>query len=330
MSFKTKNFLITGGAGYIGSHVANLLLDKGHKVTIIDNLITGNKKLVPKRAKLYVNDIADKKEVSKILMEQKFDIIMHFAGLISVEESLKKPKKYMTFNYEKAKKFIKICLNYNLNKIIFSSSASVYGNINKIASEKNELKPINPYAKSKKKFENFLISLSKNKKIKFVILRYFNVAGADANKRCGSTNSSSKNLIKLVCEAALNRKKKIILNGDNYKTPDGSPIRDFIHVTDLAEMHYISSKFIFDNKKSQIFNCGYGKGTSVKKVISSMEKIIKRKIPIVIGPRRKNDIVFSVSNVSKFNKFFKWKPKNNSITKILINALAWEKFLKKF
>ncbi|MDA9662912.1 UDP-glucose 4-epimerase GalE, partial [Candidatus Pelagibacter sp.] len=256
-----KNILLTGGAGYIGSHVAHLLIDKGYDVTVIDSLITGNKHLVPSKAKLEICDIAEVDKISKIIEDNKFDLVMHFAGLIAVDESISYPEKYNNYNYEKAKIFLDTCLNNQLNKIIFSSTASVYGNTTKDnVSENDKLNPLNPYAQSKLKFENYIVDKSKNNSLKYIILRYFNVAGAEDKLRTGLIAKSSTNLIKTICEVATKKKDTLIINGNDYDTLDGTPIRDFIHVSDLAEMHYLSAKYLLKGEKSEIFNCGYGKG----------------------------------------------------------------------
>ena len=276
-----KNILLTGGAGYIGSHVCNMLIDRGYSVTVIDSLITGNKFLIPKKAKFFLCDIDDKKRVEKILRDQKFDLVMHFAGLIRVDESVKKPKKYIEYNYYKSKKFFETCFKNGLSKVIFSSTAAVYGNIkNKKAKENDKLSPLNPYALSKMKLEEYLIKSSKNQKIKYIILRYFNVAGADHKLRSGLISKHATHLVKVICEVVTNKRKFLVINGNNYKTRDGTPERDYIHVTDLAEAHIISAKHIMKNSKSQIFNCGYSKGFSVKDVINEMEKIIKKKFQL--------------------------------------------------
>ena len=324
-----KNILVTGGAGYIGSHVCYKLLDDGFNVTIIDNLITGNRELVPNKAKLFVCDISDEKEINKILKENKFDLVMHFAGLIRVDESVKEPKKYDKFNFEKAKLFLDICTKNNLNKIIFSSTASVYGNPdNEQVSEDDPLNPLNPYAASKLKFENFLIEESKKDKINYVILRYFNVAGADEKMRTGLTSNYSTHLIKIASEVAAGKRDNIIINGDDYKTYDGTAVRDYIHVSDLADIHLISGKYLMVNKKSHIFNCGYGKGYSVKEVIKCFNEILDKKILYKIGPRRPGDSKMVVSNPDKFNNFFSWKPKFNNLKYILTTTLKWEKKIK--
>ena len=211
------NILLTGGAGYIGSHTALSLIDGGHSVTIIDNLITGTKKLIPSKAKYYEYDIADKEQVEKILKQNQFDVVMHFAGLTRVDESVKDPEKYEIHNFEKSKAFFKHCFENNIKKIIFSSTAGVYGDSHsEYVKETDDLRPINPYAQSKHKIEKFLIESSKNEKTEYIILRYFNVAGADENKRSGLISKSSTNLIKVVCEAATKKREKIIINGNDY------------------------------------------------------------------------------------------------------------------
>tara|TARA_A100001015_G_scaffold273023_1_gene328072 strand:+ start:3677 stop:4672 length:996 start_codon:yes stop_codon:yes gene_type:complete len=325
------NILLTGGAGYIGSHVTNLLIDKGFDVTVIDSLVTGNKKLINKKAKFIKCDIRDKKKINKILTKKNFDVVLHFAGLIRVEESVKKPKKYFDYNYRRAKVFFDRCIENGINKIVFSSTASVYGNIKKNKVLENDiLKPINPYAKSKMQLENYLIKKSKINKINFVILRYFNVAGADKNLRSGLISKYSTHLIKIICEVVIRKKKELIVNGSNYNTKDGTPIRDYIHVSDLAEIHYLVSRYLLNNGTSQIFNCGYGRGFSVLQVIKETNRILKKKIKFKIGPRRKGDIEKLVANVNKFNNFFSWKPKNNSLSKIIKTALDWEKKEKNY
>ena len=323
------NILLTGGAGYIGSHTSLLLIDKGHEVTIVDNLISGNSKLVPKKANFINSDISDEKKIRDLLKKEKFDLIMHFAGLVKVEESLLHPERYKLNNVDKAKTFIKACMECGLNKIIFSSSAGVYGNTPSMEklNESSELMPTNPYSKTKHEFEKYLLNLSKEKKIKCIILRYFNVAGADKKKRSGLVAKKSNNLIKSICEVATNKRSNIVINGDDYDTQDGTPVRDFIHVTDLAEMHTIAAENL-DKKNSEIYNCGYGEGYSVKQVVLEMEKILNRSLNKKIGRRREGDIPYSVADTTKFKKEFDWNPKYNSLNYILKTALEWEKIFE--
>jgi UDP-glucose 4-epimerase len=320
------NILLTGGAGYIGSHTAINLIDKGHKVTIIDSLINGNEKLIPKKAIFFKTDIADTKTINDILKKDKFDLVMHFAGLVRVEESIEFPEKYNFYNVEKAKIFFQCCLNSGLKKIIFSSTAGIYGKKenNIKVKEEDQLNPSNPYAETKHQIEKYLIDLSLNNKAEYVILRYFNVAGADQKKRSGLMALNSNNLIKVICELATNKRENIVINGDDYKTKDGTPVRDFIHITDLADMHVIAAEHINSNGASDIFNCGYGEGFSVHEVIKAMEKILKRDLKYKIGPRRNDDIPFSVADNEKFKEKFNWNPKFNNLKYILETALNWE------
>ena len=321
--------LVTGGAGYIGSHVCNLLLDKGYKVIVIDSLVTGNKNLIPKNARLIVSDISDEKKVEDIIIKEKFDLVMHFAGLIRVDESVKEPKKYHEYNFEKAKIFLNICFKNGLNKIIFSSTASVYGNPKKErVLESDPPNPLNPYATSKLKLEEFIKKKSKEIDLRYIILRYFNVAGSDEKLRCGLISKHSSHLIKIACEVAVGKREKITINGDDYNTFDGTPIRDFIHVSDLADIHLIAAKHLIENGKSDISNCGYGKGYSVKEVIETFNQILDKKINYEIGPRRDGDSKMIIANPEKFNKFFGWKPKFNNIKYILKTAVDWEKKIK--
>ena len=324
-----NNILITGGAGYIGSHVSFLLIEKGYNITIIDSLITGNKQLVPKEANLEICDITDTDKVTQILKSKKFEAVLHFAGLIRVEESVKYPEKYIEFNYNKAKIFLDICFQNNLNKVIFSSSAAVYGNPKKDkVIESDELNPLSPYADSKLMLENYLIDQSKNVNVKYIILRYFNVAGADQKMRTGLISKFSTHLIKIASEVATKKRNKLVINGDDYNTPDGTPIRDYIHVSDLADIHLKSLEYLLKDNQSEIFNCGYGKGYSIKEVVNCLNNLLETNINFEIGPRRDGDSECIVSNSEKFIKAMSWKPKFNDLNYILKTAIAWEKKLK--
>ena len=261
------NILLTGGAGYIGSHTALSLIEKGNSVSIIDNLTTGDKKLIPNKAKYYKCDIADQKLIQKIINDNNFNLVIHFAGLTRVDESIRYPDKYDYNNFEKSKIFFESCINNKIKNIIFSSTASVYGdNKSSYIKETETLNPMNPYAKSKLKIEEYLIQKAKEKKIKYIILRYFNVAGADIKNRSGLISKNSSNLVKVLCEVATNKRDKITINGNDYKTKDGTAIRDFIHVSDIADMHYVVAKFMLKETFSDVYNCGYGSGYSSKRL----------------------------------------------------------------
>lgn len=321
-----KNILVTGGAGYIGSHVCHLLVDNGYNVTCIDSLITGNKKLIPKEVDLNIFDIDEKQKVSNLIRSKNFDLVMHFAGLIRVDESVEQPKRYRDFNFLKAKNFFETCFENNLNKVIFSSTAAVYGNPkNPKVTEKDRTNPLNPYATSKLELENFLKEKSNYYNFKYIILRYFNVAGADYKLRTGLISKVSTHLIKIASEVAVGKRQKLIINGDDYDTPDGSTIRDFIHVSDLADIHLIAANHLISNGNSNLFNCGYGRGYSVKEIVQNLNNILGKEIKVEIGKRREGDSKMIVSDVTKFKNFFKWEPKSNDIKKILQSAINWEK-----
>ena len=315
--------LLTGGAGYIGSTTANFFLDKGHEVFIIDNLSRGNILNIPKKAKFIKTSIQNKKKVSALLKRENFDILIHFAAYIDVEESMSNSKLYNNNNFLNTVKLIDNCIKNNLTNIIFSSTAAIYGN-NKsgVVSENSRTKPVSPYAISKLKSENYIRS---KKKLNYIILRYFNVAGSDLKLRSGNISKrKSTHLIKKMCENYILNKETQIF-GNNYNTSDGTAIRDYIHVSDLAEAHFKSAMYLSKFKKSNIFNCGYGKGYTVLEVIKNFNKINKKKIKYNFAQRRKGDIYKLVANSKKIMKTLKWKPKNHSIKKILKSSLLWEK-----
>ena len=314
--------LVTGGAGYIGSTVSNFLLDLGHEVTIIDNLSTGSKKNIPKKAEFYKVDISNTAKIKKIFLTEKYDVVFHFAAFINNEESIRYPKKYYENNFLKGKIFFENCIKNKINRFIYSSTAAVYGNKNKRVSEKDDLKPMSPYPKSKLKLENYL--KRKKKYMSCIILRYFNVAGSDKKLRCGFNVKNDYNLILNLCTSSI-KNRKFIINGNNYKTKDGTPVRDFIHVEDLAKIHLLAANLIIKKKIFKIFNCGYGYGFSVKEIFQKFNSITRNKINYQIGKRRKSDIVISISNPNKLIKYTQWKPKQNNLVHVLKSSLKWYK-----
>ena len=320
--------LLTGGAGYIGSHVSLALLDSGHDVTILDNLSTGNKKIIPPKADFIECCISDVKIITKLLKNQSFDALLHFAGFIQVEESVKNPKKYFDNNTKNSQILFETCAKYGLKNIIFSSTAAAYGNPinNEPISEDNLLKPLNPYGESKIQTENFL----KNQKdLKYIILRYFNVAGSDPLMRSGLISKKATHLIKIASEVATGKKNKIIIFGNNYPTKDGTAVRDYIHVSDLADIHLKATEYLLNEQKSHIINCGYGNGFSVKDVLDVVNKINNKKINIEEGIRREGDASVLISNITKLKSLLNWKPKYNDINLIIKSAIEWENKLKK-
>ena len=314
--------LVTGGAGYIGSTVANFLLDRGHDVTVIDNLSTGIKKNIPNKATFFKVDISDTKKIKKILVKNYFDIVFHFAAFINNEESIKFPKKYYKNNYTNGKIFFQSCLDCKVNNFIYSSTAAVYGNKNKKVNENDKLKPLSAYPKSKLKLEEYL---KKNKsKISCVVLRYFNVAGVDKKLRSGFNVKSGYNLILNLCAASL-KKKIFIINGNNYDTSDGTTVRDYIDVVDLANIHLLAAKLVLKKKIFKVFNCGYGQGFSVKQILDKFNIVSKNKIKYRVGKRRASDIIISIANPKKLKHFTGWKPKFNNLEKIVSSSIKWYK-----
>ncbi len=312
--------LVTGGAGYIGSTVSNYLLDRGYQVIIIDNLSTGFIQNVPKKADFYKFDISDTKKIKKIFIKKKIDIVFHFAALINNEESLKHPKKYYLNNFTKGKIFFENCLNNGINKFIYSSTAAVYANKKKQVNERDKLNPMSPYPKSKLKLEDFLNK--KKNTISCVILRYFNVAGVDKKMRCGFNVNKGYNLILNLCAACI-KNKLFKVNGNDYDTQDGTTIRDYIHVEDLAKIHLLASKLVLKKKVFKIFNCGYGNGFSVMEILRKFNSISKKKIRFKFGNRRSSDIVVSIANPKKLIKSTNWKPRFNNLTTIVKSSLNW-------
>jgi len=318
--------LLTGGAGYIGSHASLALLEARHQVTIIDDLSTGNKKLIPSDATFVECNINDTAIVGALLQKEKFDALIHFAGFIEVEESVRNPKKYFDNNTNNAKILFDTCIQNNLTNIIFSSTAAVYGNPLDAdpITETALLKPLNPYGKSKIQTEEYL---QNNKTINHVILRYFNVAGADPSMRSGLISKEPTHLIKIASEAAVGKREKVVIFGNDYPTPDGTAIRDYIHVSDLADIHVKAAEHLVRNQKSTILNCGYGRGFSVEKVLEIANAVNNKPIPFEIGSRRAGDATMLVSNVSKLHQLLDWKPKHNDLPFIIKTAIEWERKL---
>jgi len=317
--------LLTGGAGYIGSHVLLSIIENKHDVTVIDDLSTGNKELIPENIKLINININNSEKVTNILKEENFDLLLHFAGFIKVEESVENPDKYFKNNTYNAINLFETCHKNNLNNIIFSSTAAAYGNPsnNNSIIEDEILSPLNPYGESKVKTEEYLL---KNKdKYNSIILRYFNVAGADPKLRSGLISDAPTHLIKILSEVAVGKRKKISIYGNDYNTLDGTAVRDYIHVSDLANIHLEVAKFLLENKKSNIFNCGYGKGYSVLEVINVANKIYGNKIKFEYDKRRPGDAEKLISNVDKLHQHINWKPKFDNLDIIIQTAVEWEK-----
>lgn len=322
----TNNILVTGGAGYIGSHIIELLVKKKFKVFIYDNLVTGYKKLINKKAVFIKGDIKNSKLLIKTINDNNINSIIHLAGYLNISEGQKNKKKYYKNNVIGTLNLVKACKNSTVKNIIFSSSCSIYGNIKGSVSEKNIPKPKSYYAFTKYKSEEIIKKYGKKFNFKYGILRYFNVAGASPSGKIGEIEKSYGHLIKNLAIQSTKLRPKVDIFGNNYNTKDGTCIRDYIHVSDLADIHILALKKISSSKKSLILNCGYGKGYSVKEIVEIFKKI-KKGVIVKYKKKRIGDVAQIYSDNSKLKKILKWKPKFNNIQTILKSAINWEKKL---
>ena len=330
--------LVTGAAGYIGSHVAKQLLEQtDYEIIIIDNLSTGFETTIDtlksldstnKRIKYYNQDLSDWEKVEDIFKENSIKEIIHFAAFSQVGESMSNPLKYYLNNTVNTTKLIDISIKYGVKKFIFSSTAAVYGEPNKesIPINENLIKnPINPYGSSKLYSEGIIKdAATSNEDFKYVILRYFNVAGADLDGKIGECHNPETHLIPLVVKTALGKRDSIKIFGDDYDTPDGTCIRDYIHVCDLADAHIQALKYLDDNQ-SDIFNCGYGYGYSVKEVVEAVKKVSQVDFKIDMESRRAGDPAVLISDNNKIKTKMNWTPKYNDLELICKTALEWER-----
>ena len=315
-----KNILLTGGAGYIGSHAARLLIKKKYNVVIIDNLSTGSKKLLPDKAKFYNLDIKDYVSLDKVFSKHKFSSIMHFAGCLSVPESQLNPKKYYLNNVFGTQVLLDLTKKYGLKNFIFSSTCAVYGGVRGSVTEKTLKNPESYYGKTKDICEELIKSYSIRSKFQYVILRYFNVVGASHDQSSGQLNSQS--LFKNLCKNIVSKKNTISVFGKSYKTKDGTCIRDYIDVNDLVNLHYLS--LINQKSKNKVINCGYNKGYSVLDIIKNFELVIQKKIKIKFKSKRLGDVESIYASNKLMTKIFgKWK-RNFSLKDSIKNALEWE------
>ena len=321
---KINNILVTGGAGYIGSHIVEKLVKTNVNVFILDNLVTGYKKLINKKAFFTKGSIKDSNKIRKIIIKKNIDTIIHLAAHLNVKEAENNKKKYIANNIKGTHEVIKACKNSKVRNIIFSSSCSVYGSVNGSVSEQKKPKPKGFYAYTKYKGEQIIKKYSKIYNYNYAILRYFNVAGASNSNKIGEIQKSYGHLIKNLAIQSLKKQPKIFIFGKDYNTKDGTCIRDYIHILDLVDAHLKSLNFINIHSKSLILNCGYGKGYSVLDIVNIFKKMNK-KIRIIFTKRRHGDVSQIYANAKKIKKELKWKPKYNDLEKIIKSAIKWEK-----
>jgi len=320
--------LVTGGAGYIGGHMVLALLDAGEKVVVIDNLSTGFRWAVPDAATLVVGDFGDAELVARVLKEHNVDAIAHFAAKIIVPESVTDPLSYYENNTAKARNLIDTAVKNGIKNFIFSSTAAVYGepNINPVV-ENVALSPINPYGRSKLMVEWMLEDTSKAHDLRHVVLRYFNVAGADPQGRHGQSTPNTTHLIKVAVQAALGHRAGMEVFGTDYPTPDGSCVRDYIQVTDLVAAHMQALSYLRAGGESLTCNCGYGRGMSVLEVIDVVKNISGVDFPVRLSSRRAGDPASLIAGADRVREVLGWKPQHESIPEIVQQALNWERRL---
>jgi UDP-glucose 4-epimerase len=319
-----KNILVTGGAGYIGSHIVEELVKKNFlKIFIVDDLSTGHKRLINKKATFIKANINKTQLIKKIILKNKIDTIIHLAAKTIVTESEKKPKLYYKANVLGTSSLLDAAKNSSVKNFLFSSTAAVYGSKIRYVNEKSKTLPDSVYGKTKLQAEDLV---KRNFKKNYIILRYFNVVGASPSKKIGLINKYGQ-LFKNFAVEILKNKPKLSVYGKDYNTKDGTCIRDFIHVSDLADIHLkVLLKASKDNK-SIILNCGYGKGFSVLEVVNNFKKFSKNKVIVRFKKRRKAEIIESVANVTKLKKYLKWRPKFFNLSRMIKNSLDWEKRL---
>jgi UDP-glucose 4-epimerase len=317
--------LITGGAGYIGSHMVKALGQKGHDLVIYDNLSTGHRDSVL-YGRLVEADLCDTAALDEVMGEEMFDAVAHFAAFIVVEESVRNPVKYYRNNFSNALNLIDACVRHKVDKFIFSSTAAVYGIPSNIpVTEDAVLSPINPYGASKAMVEQALKDVTQVTDLRYVALRYFNVAGADEQSRIGQRYKNATHLITLGLKTALGRRDALSIFGTDYDTPDGTCIRDYIHVEDLIDAHVLALDHLAAGGQSRIFNCGYGQGYSVREVVDKVKEVTGVDFKAVETGRREGDPPALVADSSRIRRELGWTPSRNDLGFIIKTAWEWEK-----
>jgi UDP-glucose 4-epimerase len=322
--------LVTGGAGYIGSHAVLALSDGGWPVAVVDNLSNGTREVVPEGVPFYEGDVADRTLIKHIFDEQGIGAIMHFAGSIVVPESVEKPLLYYGNNTVATHSLISAAVESGVKHILFSSTAATYGAPERVPIDEEDPKqPINPYGASKLMTERMLSDSSAAHPLNYGALRYFNVSGADPELRAGQIGRGSTHLIKVAVEAAIGKRDHIDVFGDDYPTPDGTCIRDYVHVSDLADAHVLALQRLIERpEENLVLNCGYGKGLSVLEVLDAIDRVADRPVRREMKPRRAGDPPALVASNRRLVETLDWTPRFADIDVIVTHALQWERKLQ--
>ncbi len=324
MSKKTR-ILVTGGAGYIGSHTVKLLEEKGFEVVVYDNLSNGHEEAVL-NSRFVKGDILERAKLDDLLTEIEFDAVIHFAAFIEVGESVKKPLEFFNNNVSGTLNLLSLLKKHGVKKFVFSSTAAVYGNPDKTPIEEDfDLKPINPYGNTKLTVEKVLGDMSVAGDINYIALRYFNASGADESGLIGESHNPETHLIPLVLKTAKGERDSIKIFGTDYPTKDGTCIRDYIHVNDLANAHVLALNYLLDGGDSDVFNCGYGVGYSVREIIDTAKKVTGVDFKVEEAERREGDPAVLVADNEKIKRVLGWQPVHNDIEFIIKTAWNWEK-----
>jgi UDP-glucose 4-epimerase len=320
--------LVTGGCGYIGSHMVHELMDTGEPVVVLDNLSTGFRFLIPATTPVVVGSTGDRDLVARTIAQYQVTAIVHFAASIVVPDSVRDPLSYYHNNTLNTCLLLEAAVQAGVKHFIFSSTAAVYGNPNEVpVREDAATAPISPYGSSKLMSEILLHDVGRAHGLRFVVLRYFNVAGADPKLRTGQATPQATHLIKVACETALGRRPKIDVYGTDYPTQDGTCVRDYIHVSDLVRAHSAALAYLRRGGASTTFNCGYGHGHSVREVVETARRVSGRNFQVDVAARRAGDPVALVADVSRIRSTLAWRPQYDNLETIVSHALAWERRL---
>ena len=320
--------LVTGGAGYIGSHMVHALVEAGESVVVIDNLSTGFSAFLPKGVALFIGDAADENLVEGVIAAHGVESIIHFAGSVVVTDSMRDPLAYYRNNTMTTRSLLNAAVKCGVSRFIFSSTAAVYGNPDQVpVPEDAPTRPLSPYGSSKLMTEIMLHDTASAHGMNYVVLRYFNVAGADPLARIGLATVGATHLLKIAVEAATGQRANIDVFGTDYPTPDGSCIRDFIHVTDLAQAHRAALSYLRGGGAPVTLNCGYGRGYSVLETIETVRRVSGRNFAVQYAPRRSGDIMTMIADTARIRSTLDWTPRYDDLDTIAAHALAWEEKL---